>query len=246
MSPSDVRKQLKMKCRTISLVILVVIAGEAVVKGQQTIFNIPNSDVSNKGKVYLELDSSFKPNDQEAVRKFSSFVPRVVVGVGGDVEVGLNLTGNIQAGPDSTTLVPAIKWRPYSNRDKGWSIVVGDHVFIPVKNKAYNIGNYAYIQLSKSFKTGTRLTAGGYHFTKNVVSTAARGGGQFGFEQTVNKNLNIIADWFTGRHSAGYFTPGISFKPNSKVTGYLGYSIGNAKVAKGNHYFLLEFGYNFN
>jgi hypothetical protein len=68
----------------------------------------------------------------------------------------------------------------------------------------------------------------------------------FGFEQTVNKYLNVNADWFTGKHSAGYFTPGIAFKPHPKVTGYIGYSIGNADTAKGNHFFLMEIGYNFN
>src|SRR5690349_3013730 len=29
---------------------------------QQTIFNVPSSDVLDKGKVYFELDATFKPN----------------------------------------------------------------------------------------------------------------------------------------------------------------------------------------
>lgn len=213
---------------------------------QQTIFNVPSTDVLDKGKVYGELDAGFKFNCEPALCKFSSFVPRVVVGTGRNVEIGLNLTGNIQPGVDTTTLVPVIKWRPYNNTDKGWTIVAGDHLFIPVRNKSYNVGNYVYVEVSKTFKHGTRLTAGGYDFTKNVVSSANRAGGQFGFEQTVTKNLFVIADWFTGKHSAGYFTPGFSFKPNSKITGYVGYSIGNAATAQGNHFFLMEFGYNFN
>ena len=214
---------------------------------QQTIFNVPSSDILDKGKVYVELDATFRPNDGDSVGKFSSFVPRVVVGTGGDVEVGFNLTGNIQPGSDSTTLVPAIKWRPYNNTDKGWSIVVGDNVLIPVTNKSYNVGNYAYAQVSKSFKSGTRLTAGGYHFTKNVVAANAdRAGGQFGYEQTVNKYLNINADWYTGKHAAGYFTPGISFKPHPKVTGYIGYSVGNTNVSGGNHFVYAAIGINVN
>lgn len=214
---------------------------------QQTIFNVPSSDILDKGKVYGELDATFKTNTDVAVGKFSSFVPRVVVGIGGAFEIGLNVTGNIQPGADSTTLVPAVKWRAYNNSDKGWSVVVGDNVFIPVRNKTYNVGNYAYVQVSKSFKSGTRLTAGGYHFTKNVVAAEAdRAGGQFGFEQTVNKYLNINADWYTGKHAAGYFTPGIALKPHPKVTGYFGYSIGNANASKGNHFFYAAVGVNFN
>ena len=216
--------------------------------GQQTIFNVPSTDILAQGKVYLEFDAAFKPNSEEALGRFSSFVPRVVVGVGKDVEVGLNVTGNIQPGADTTTLVPAVKWRVYNGGDNGWSIVVGDNLYVPVRNRAYNIGNYSYAQASKTFsKTGTRLTAGAYHFTKNVVAADAdRAGGQFGFEQPVNKYLNINADWFTGQHAAGYFTPGVAFRLHRKVTGYAGYSIGNSQAINGNHYFYTAIGVNLN
>jgi len=233
--------------RGLSIVFLVLISGAAsLVHGQQTIFNVPTTDVLDKGKVYAELDASLKPTDGATVPKFSSFVPRVVVGAGSHIEVGLNITGNIQPGPDSTTLVPTIKWKPYQGKDNGWAFVVGDNLFVPVRNRAYNAGNYVYAEMSKAFKSGTRITFGGYDFTKNVVASANRAGGQFGFEQPLNKKITIAADWFTGKHSSGYFTPGVVFKVGPKVTGYAGYSIGNTNVSNGNHFFLLEVGYNFN
>jgi hypothetical protein len=213
---------------------------------QQTIFNVPSTDVLDKGKVYGELDFSFKPNNSDSVNRFSSFVPRVVVGTGGRVEVGLNVTGNIQPGPDATTLVPALKWKPYQNEEKGFAVVVGDHLFLPVRNRTYSAGNYVYAEISKTFKSGTRLTAGGFDFTKNVVSSANRAGGQFGFEQPLSKKVTLAGDWFTGKHSAGFFTPGAVIKLSSKFTGYAGYSIGNQNASHGNHFFLLELGYNFN
>jgi hypothetical protein len=235
-------------CRVLSVLIPVVLFFSAFSQGhaQQTIFNVPTTDVLDRGKVYAEVDISFKPTDSDAVSKFSSFVPRVVVGAGSNVEVGLNITGNIQPGADSTTLVPTIKWRPYRGKSNGVAIVVGDHVYIPVRNRAYNGGNYVYAELSKTFKSGTRLTAGGYDFTRSVIASANRAGGQFGFEQTLNKKVTLAADWYTGKHSAGYFTPGVVFKAGPKVTGYAGYSIGNQNAAHGNHFFLLEVGYNFN
>ena len=214
-------------------------------KAQQTIFNVPSSDILDRGKFYFEFDAAFKPTNGDSVSKFSSFVPRIVAGTGGNVEVGLNVTGNIQPGADSTTLVPAIKYRPYNKN--GWSVVVGDHVYIPVRNKSYDVGNYAYAQISKSFKSGTRITAGGYHFSKNVVAANAnRAGGQFGFEQPINKYINFNADWYTGKHAAGYFTPGFAFKPHPKVTGYIGYSIGNANLSQGNHFVHAAIGVNLN
>jgi len=215
-------------------------------RAQQTIFNVPTTDVLDRGKVYAELDASFKPNDSEAVSRFSSFVPRVVVGAGGRVEVGLNVTGNIRPGPDSTTLVPVIKYKFYDGKENGFAVAGGDHLFIPVRNRAYDAGNYVYLEFSKTFrKSGTRLTAGGYDFTRNVVAAANRAGGQFGFEQPVSKTVTLAADWFTGRHAAGYFTPGVVFKAGKKTTGYAGYSIGNQNPQNGNHFFLLELGYNF-
>lgn len=218
----------------------------SAVHAQQTIFNVPSTDVLDKGKVYVELDASLKPTDGALVPKFSSFVPRVVVGAGSNIEFGLNITGNIQPGPDSTTLVPTIKWKPYQGKDNGWAVVLGDNLFVPVHNRSYNAGNYVYAEVSKTFATGTRITFGGYDFTRNVVATANRAGGQFGFEQPLSKKATFAADWITGKHSAGYFTPGMVFKLSPKVTGYAGYSIGNQNASQGNHFFLLELGYNFN
>lgn len=215
-------------------------------RAQQTIFNVPTTDVLERGKVYAELDVPFKPNDGENVSRFSSFVPRVVVGVGRRTEVGLNVTGNIQPGVDTTTLVPTVKHKLYDGGDNGWAVVVGDTLFIPVRNRQYDAGNYSYAAVSKTVGR-TRLTAGGYHYTSDVVAPdAQRAGGLFGFEQTVNPRLTLAADWVTGRHANGYFTPGAIFKPHPRVTGYAGYSIGNGGASRGNHFFLWELGYNFN
>ncbi|MGH9969505.1 MAG: hypothetical protein ACREBG_17150 [Pyrinomonadaceae bacterium] len=230
----------------IATVVAAALLAPAALQAQQTIFNVPTTDVLDRGKVYFELDVSFKPNDTSEVNEFSSFVPRLVVGVGSNVEVGLNITGNIQPGADTTTLVPTIKWKPYQGKDNGLAIAVGNHLFLPVRNRAYNAGNYVYAEIAKTFKSGTRLTAGGYDFTRNVVSSANRAGAQFGFEQPIANKLTFAADYFTGKHTAGYFTPGCVFKPSPKVTGYAGYSIGNQSPLSGNHFFLLEVGYNFN
>lgn len=226
-------------------------AAPAELRAQQTIFNVPTTDVLKRGQVYAELDVPFKPHDGDAVPRFSSFVPRVVVGAGGRTEVGLNVAGNVQPGADVTTIVPTVKHKLYDGGDNGFALVVGDNLFIPVRKRdlaAYEVGNYFYLNGSKTVGK-TRLTAGAYHFSRGVVAAGAqRAGGQFGFEQTVKPRFTVAADWITGRHSAGYFTPGVYFKPDKqgKITGYAGYSVGNTNVRGGNHFFLLEIGYNFN
>jgi hypothetical protein len=224
---------------------LFIFTAACAAQAQQTIFNVPSTDVMDAGKVYAEIDASFKPNDQTALGKFSSFVPRVVVGAGHNVEIGVNLNGNIQPGSDTTTIVPTVKWKFYESKKKDVALVAGTSLYIPVRNRAYDLGAYSYVAVSKTINK-TRLTAGGYVFSKDVVAAnAVRGGGQFGFEQTINKKLSLAADGLTGRHANGYFTPGVIYKPHPRVTAYLAYSIGNADAARGNHFFLAELGYNF-
>jgi hypothetical protein len=215
-------------------------------KAQQTIFNVPTSDVLDRGKVYAELDVAFKPNNQPALNRFSSFVPRVVVGTGGNVEVGLNVTGNVQPGSDSTTLVPTVKWKFYQNEKKDVALFAGTNFYVPVRNRAFNFGTYSYAAVSKTINK-TRVTGGGYVASSNVfAANAVRAGGQFGIEQTLNNKVTIAADWITGKHSSGYFTPGVIYKPHPKVTTYWSYSIGNSNASNGNHFFLFEVGYNIN
>ena len=239
------RKSRLFRVRSGILVVTVVLLTGASVRlrAQQTIVNVPSSDVLPRGKVYGELNVNWKPVNP----KFSSFFPRFAVGVGGRVELGFNVIGNIQPGDDVATLVPALKWKAYDGGGNGWAFVVGDHIFVPVRNKSFKAGNYVYAQVSKSFSTNTRITAGGYHASKNVVAPDAhRAGGQFGFEQTVNSWFGVAADWFTGKHASGYLTAGIGFKPHAKVTGSFGYSIGNTRASNGNHFFYTAIGINFN
>ena len=191
-----------------SVAVMVTVAA-GTTWAQQTVFNVPTTDVLPAGKVYVELDISAKPNEP----KFSTFVPRVVVGIGGDVEIGLNVLGNVQPGADTTTLVPSVKWRVYSNEDNGWAIAAGNNFYIPVHNKSYKFGIFTYLMTQKSFKTGTRIGFGGSFFSRDVVApNAIRGGGQFTFEQPIKKRFGVLADWFTGKHAAGYFTSGGYFK----------------------------------
>lgn len=231
--------------RLVSFFIVVFwVASQCV--AQQTIFNVPTVDVLDRGKVYVELDAAFKLNDGRDVGRFSSFVPRIVVGVGGNVEVGLNVTGNVQPGDDSTTIVPTVKWKLYENEKKNRSIIAGSNVYIPVRDRAYNLGTWSYAAASATFGK-TRLTGGPFIASRGVFAPKAiRAGGQFGFEHTVNSKVTFAADWITGKHASGYFTPGVIYKPHPKVTSYFSYSIGNGGAPNGNHFFLFELGYNFN
>ncbi len=219
--------------------LLIALALTSAAFAQETIFNVPSGDVLDKGKVYGEFDFAYLWDASAG-----SYTPRVVAGVGHQIEIGINLNGISSPGPSQTTPTPTIKWRPY-NRN-GWALLLGDHLYIPVQNRTYDIGNYVYAEMAKSFESKTRLTMGVYDCTSHVFASGNKAGGQFGIEQPLNTRVTLAADWFTGHHAAGYFTPGAAIKLSSKATLYAAYEIGNSAVSHGNHLLLLELGWNFN
>ncbi|MGA7918797.1 MAG: hypothetical protein WCA38_03925 [Candidatus Acidiferrales bacterium] len=57
--------------------------------GQETFFDVPSADILDKGKVYGELDGTVRLTDT-----FATFTPRVVVGIGHGIEIGVNSRGS--------------------------------------------------------------------------------------------------------------------------------------------------------
>ena len=208
---------------------------------QETVFNVPSADVLDRGKVYTEFDFSYRPDDA-----LKTFTPRIVIGLGKRFEAGVNVNGVVDPGTGQTTITPTLKWKAYDGGDNGWSFLIGDNLFIPVQNKFCDAGTWTYAEFTKSFRSQTRLTFGGYYASANVLAAAQRGGGQFAIEQTVNNRLTLAADWFTGKHAAGYLTPGIVLKLTPKLTWYMAYEVGNTAVSRGNHQLLAEIGWNIN
>lgn len=221
--------------------LLLALCAAKCAHAQETVFDVPSADVLAKGKFYFEQDGTVRPVDPLA-----TFTPRIVIGIGHQIEVGVNFNGLSAPTLGGLNLSPTFKWQLWKSADSGWSFFVGDDVFFPITQRTYNAGNYAYATLAKQFKHGTRISAGAYDFTKDVVATANRAGGQFTIEQTVTSRLTVAAEWYTGNNATGYVNPGIIYKITPKLTGYAAYQIGNAGVAKGNHQFLWELGYNFN
>lgn len=209
--------------------------------GQQTVFDVPSPDVLDKGKVYFELDGTVRP-----VNLLSTFTPRVVVVLGHQIEVGVNLNGLSAPGIGQLEISPTVKWRIWDQQSSGWLLYIGDDIFFPVRERTYNAGNYFYACFAKEWRHGTRIGFGGYDFTRNVVATGNRAGGQFTFEQRVSNRLTLAAEWYTGNQAAGYVNPGAIVKLTPKLTLYVAYQMGNAGITSGNHQFLWEIGYNFN
>lgn len=223
------------------VVVALALCAARVARAQETVFDVPSADVLDKGKVYFELDSTARP-----VNPMYTTTPRIMVGVGFDIEAGMNFVGLSEPATGQNIVAPTIKWRLWKDEDSGWSFYVGDDLFLPVRKRTYDAGNYFYACFAKKWKKGARVTAGGYDFTKNVVAAGNRAGGQFTLEQPIGQRLTLATEWYTGNHAAGYVNSGAIIKVTGKFTLYVAYQVGNAGVTEGNHQFLWEFGYNFN
>ncbi len=226
--------------RSVAASLLGLVLGGPLV-AQETVLNVPSGDILDKGKLYGEFDFSYRPTDS-----LKTFTPRLVVGVGHRLEVGVNINGIAAPVESQTTVTPTIKWKPYESEQTGWAFVVGNNFFIPVQNKSYDAGTWVYAEAVKAWKTNTRATFGAYYASKNVFAPFQRAGGQFAIEQTLSKRVTVAADWFTGNSSIGYVTPGAVVKVTSKWTLYLAYQIGNSGTATGNHQLMAMLGYSWN
>jgi hypothetical protein len=147
------------------LVLFLVVFPICHVYGQETVFDVPSADVLDKGKVYGELDGTVRPVDPLA-----TFTPRLVIGVGHRMEVGMNFDGLSAPALEQLEISPTVKWELWKGKTSGWSFYVGDDMFFSVRRRTYNAGNYVYAFFAKEWKHGTRIGLGGYDFTRQVVS----------------------------------------------------------------------------
>ena len=196
---------------------------------QSTIFNIPSTDVVAKKKVYFEFDliTHLESHDDGG---FQSYVPRVVVGLGKGVEMGLNVGATDSAGPTFVEAQPNIKWRFYANENSGMAMTVGAIAYTPLKDRSsFDTFGFFYGNMSKKFKGdhGPRFTVGGYGLGGYDVAGVDKGGAMVGYEQPLTKKVSFVADWFSGENRFGYVTPGFSFTLPKNSLFNIGYSIGN-------------------
>ena len=98
---------------------LALVAASAL--AQQTVFNVPNADVLEKGKTYLEEDNLWRPQDPH----FAVFTVRGVYGFGAHIEGGVNIGGFVTPGRSTPTAIAAIKWQPVKSGN--FALTAGAH-----------------------------------------------------------------------------------------------------------------------
>jgi hypothetical protein len=248
-------------CRVVTqLILLMLFASAGRLMAQSTIFNIPTTDTVAKKKVYAEFDFLPQVPGTDSSRTYV-YNPRLVVGAPGNVEIGVNFpTYNTRSSGNSTTnayIQPNAKWKFFENEKLGIATAAGAIMNLPLNNRdGQDSWGLLYALFSKKIKTGNygpRFHAGPFGVVSADQTKASfsgrRAGVILGYEQPVSKRISVVADWFSGKNSIGYFTPGISITlPKSGLLN-AGYSIGNDSWensnASRNRYVFLYYGVTF-
>jgi hypothetical protein len=195
---------------------------------QSTIFNIPTTDTVAPKKGYFEFDYLLQAPAPDA-GQFQIFVPRIVVGVTPQLEVGVNVanTHYSNGGGTYSYIQPNAKYKFYADDGKGLAAAAGFIWYEPMnkRNASDNFG-LVYGEVSKKFKSGARVTAGPYGVA-GAEGDATKGGVILGYEQPLNAKVSFVADFFSGKNFFGYFTPGVSIVLPHNGLLNIGYSLGN-------------------
>jgi hypothetical protein len=213
--------------------LLLLAAGATEVRAQQTLFNVPSANAAERGKTFVELTSSFRTWGPTSSADYSTFTPRVIVGVGHGLELGGGVfETNGQRFGDTTTLQLAGKWRFYNNEETGTALTVSSQVNVPLRGQPEKGSVLTFAGLHQTIKpTGTRLSGGVFDGTPRALSQDNFVGGWASFEQPVYKGLNVIGDWMSGDQRFGAFTLGISYARGHHYlrAGYQIYNNDNAR-----------------
>ena len=229
--------------------LLSFVAGEAL--AQSTIFNIPTTDTVAKGKVYFEFDFLPQVPKPEGDDRLYIYNPRLVVGLGPNLEAGINVPSFHVPGTTDVFAQPNIKWRFFNDDTDGLAAAGGGILLAPINHReGVPTFGLVYGEFSKKMKTGMygpRFHAGPYgivHGGSDWIGPKA--GTIVGYEQPVLPKLSIVADWFSGKNAFGYFTPGLSLTLPANGLLNAGYSLGNDSYhGNDNRFVFLYYGVTF-
>ncbi|MEK6282880.1 MAG: hypothetical protein AABN95_21185 [Acidobacteriota bacterium] len=212
---------------------------------QSTVFNIPATDVQSPGKVYLEANFIMHYG---SIREggYRNYGPRVVVGLPGNTEVGVNVYYTRALPAEPILVQPNFKWQFYSDENRGLAFATGVLISTPITRRSSGTTSaQVYAVGSKDFsgKYGPRVTFGGYRLVGSFDEETDKTGVLLGYEQPITRKISFVTDWSSGNNQYGYLVAGtgITFSPKSLL--YAGYNFGNQ--GRGNNSLGIFYGHTF-
>ncbi len=229
-----------------SLLAILILANGQNSHAQSTVMSVPSADVVAPKRVYVEMDFitdyAWKKDDS-----FQNYIPRVVVGVGKNVEAGVNVSFTHQTRVDhSVEVQPNVKWQFYYHEGKGLAAAVGCIGFVPVTNRAgSDTFGQCYSTFSKQFggTYGPRFTGGAYALVESGVDQDSKVGAIVAYQQPLWRKAGFVVDWFSGNNRFGYVNPSFYFNLPREGSLSGGYAIANK--GSGRNYLFAYYGMTF-
>ncbi|HYX27789.1 MAG TPA: hypothetical protein VE863_04425 [Pyrinomonadaceae bacterium] len=219
-----------MNLRAILLSFAVLLLSASSAFAQSTIMNVPSTDVVAARKIYGEMD--FLTNYAwQRQGSFQTYEPRVVIGIPGKLEVGVNVSYTHVAHEQLPIEVqPNVKWQFYSSEASKTAAALGCILYLPIvyRGGSDTLGQ-CYVVGSKKLNgnNGPRFTAGGFALIGATADERNKFGGIVGYEQPLVKRVSLLVDWFSGDNRLGYVSPGISIVTTRTTALTGGYAIAN-------------------
>jgi len=203
--------------------ILILVSKHA--SAQQTIFNVPSADITEKNRNFFQHESAVRMQDPGKFWGTTNYFAR---GLGSNVELDATMFNlNDPASKNVTLGVGPKAVLPLAKNSYQPKLILGG--MLPFSLQGKGAGHWIYSAGSITIpQTNTRLTAGISNGTKQIFNrnvTCFIGG----FEQKVTEDLSLIADWYSGNHDIGILAAGFGYTLPREFMLYAGYQIPNSK-----------------
>ena len=230
--------------RLVSLSVMILVLGifsAGLASAEQRLWNVPSPDVLDQGQLNMTVPMLLRPwSTANGPASESTYMQGVyglgTIGLLPASEVGLivgpiDLRNLNRSNPFADASLKMRLFRTElstGNTATQFEGMIGDSIGVGLSGATSgHVRNFAYGGLSARFGlTGTRISAGPYHATKDAFDDRSRLGGQFTFEQPLAlvPGLSLTTDFQTGHN--GTFTPGIMWTKGPLTLG-VGYGLSN-------------------
>ena len=214
----------------------------STVVGQQNLFNVPSSDITEPGEIFYQQQINLLPD----LLQFNS---TMCYGLGRNFEIGFNIIGlNVNTQSSSPLIIsngdihsPPVYPFYTLNLQKAFvlnrtlRVAVGAQTGLSIDA---HFGNYTYTNLITSIpRWHSKIITGIYGSTNSFLGPGDRNlfvpdaniGFQLGLEQPIiREKLYVIVEGITGRHSLGSTTLGGAWYVSKHWVVSLGYLFANS------------------
>ena len=180
---------------------------------QQTIINVPSSEILPVGQIMFKDSNRFRPFEPNG---YANLTPSFTLGVGHGAEISTGIGASLDK-EYSTTVRSDISAKKVWFLGHSTRLTFGGTIG-PSLSEAVHPNTFIYTHLSQRIKkTRTSITVGAYMNGQEHLLN--KGGVILGFDQVIVPNkLRFALDWLSGEDSYGKMGVGLKYRPVPTVS----------------------------